>query len=372
MATTRNIPTGELTYPQRLGEGGQAIVLAAMLATQKVAVKQFNAAAAYQTELAALERVAGCPFLCVLLGTTTLAGKSYPSPLFQVTPSESPRRKVVRVQRHPSSAGSPCLVLKRYDRDMTGLAAELGGIPFPLLYKYVGHVCAALAFLHERKIVLADLKPDNLLYDADADEAVISDLGIVRRIDADLTRVHTQQDFFGSARYMSPEQFDHQKGFGVAADVWALGATTIHLLDDCAPWEGLTLMNILNAVVNQKNVPTPRSDLPAPMRALLSECLQHDASQCRWLLCQVWWFSRQYGWFSTSTFSGWRFKAWRVSANFGPAWLVVLGLAVAALVGPGSVLTFSGSQAGVPRFSKWRQRLPASPARPVLFPASRK
>lgn len=52
------------------------------------------------------------------------------------------------------------------------------GLPLPRLLRYSAQTLGALHELHSMGVVMADLKPQNLLLDADLDEVVLTDFGI--------------------------------------------------------------------------------------------------------------------------------------------------------------------------------------------------
>lgn len=75
-----------------------------------------------------------------------------------------------------------CLVMTRYSKSLAELLAEEapppGGLPLPRLLHYADQSLGALHELHNLGVVMADLKPQNLLIDAGLDELVVTDFGI--------------------------------------------------------------------------------------------------------------------------------------------------------------------------------------------------
>jgi serine/threonine protein kinase len=60
------------------------------------------------------------------------------------------------------------------------VAVAAGGLPLQQLLRYGGQILSALVELHGQGVVMADLKPQNLLLDEDLDELVVTDFGLSR------------------------------------------------------------------------------------------------------------------------------------------------------------------------------------------------
>jgi eukaryotic-like serine/threonine-protein kinase len=136
---------------------------------------------------------------------------------------------------------------------------------------FVGRqTAAALVSAHARGIVHRDIKPQNLLIDADG-QVQLCDFGIAALTRDEHYRSRTSAI---SMRYASPEDLEHEPGdrdgddldaVGPSSDVYSLGATLLHLARGAPP----TLKERLAPWV-------PPDDADAPLAALdrvLARCL---------------------------------------------------------------------------------------------------
>ncbi|MEE9180939.1 MAG: serine/threonine-protein kinase, partial [Vicinamibacteria bacterium] len=86
---------------------------------------------------------------------------------------------------------------------------------------FVG-VADALYYVHEQGVLHRDIKPANLLLSEERDRLFLTDFGLAR--DTDASRLTRRGDFFGTIRYMSPEQLlASTVDLGVASDIYSLG-----------------------------------------------------------------------------------------------------------------------------------------------------
>jgi serine/threonine-protein kinase len=94
--------------------------------------------------------------------------------------------------------------------------------------RYVADVAEGLLEVHRRGIVHRDIKPHNILLDAQRDEALLGDFGVANWLDRAQTAA-------GSMPYMAPEAFWGRAS--EASDVFSLAATLFQLAVGKLPFE---------------------------------------------------------------------------------------------------------------------------------------
>lgn len=123
---------------------------------------------------------------------------------------------------------------------------RLGSLSEEVVRFYVAELSTALAFLHDKKIIHRDIKPDNILLD-EKGHAHLTDFNIAvhyseRRL---LTGVA------GSMAYMAPEVLA-KKGYTYTIDWWSLGVCAYELMFGRRPYRGKTNSDLTHAIVRDQ------------------------------------------------------------------------------------------------------------------------
>ncbi len=103
---------------------------------------------------------------------------------------------------------------------------SLAGRPLPLPGRQAAElltlVARAVHHAHQRGILHRDLKPGNILLDAQG-RPHVTDFGLARRVEGEARQTRTGA-IVGTASYMSPEQARSEKVLTTASDVYSLGS----------------------------------------------------------------------------------------------------------------------------------------------------
>jgi eukaryotic-like serine/threonine-protein kinase len=137
---------------------------------------------------------------------------------------------------------------------------------------------SALEYAHRQSIVHRDVKPANLLIEADG-RVKLTDFGVARIQDSgEVTR--TQGSMVGTLKYMSPEQVQGQP-IDARADLFAVGIVLYQLLTGKRPFDGDTDFAIIQQIVN--HTPAAPSSvnpmLPPAIDAVLVRALAKKRDQ---------------------------------------------------------------------------------------------
>ncbi|CAM9161671.1 unnamed protein product [Ectocarpus sp. 6 AP-2014] len=134
------------------------------------------------------------------------------------------------------------------------------------LLRIVTDVVNGMLYLHELGVMHRDLKPDNILLDAD-DRAVIADFGLSRF--SHPTNDHTAET--GTYRWMAPEVIRHEP-YSQAADVYSFGVVLWQIVARKQPFKGLTPLQAAFSVAREGLRPQIPPSAPLAVARLIRRC----------------------------------------------------------------------------------------------------
>ncbi|MGJ6964785.1 serine/threonine-protein kinase [Streptosporangium sp. G11] len=146
---------------------------------------------------------------------------------------------------------------------------EVGLLPVRQVADIGRQVLSALRAAHEAGILHRDVKPSNILLDAEG-RAVLSDFGIAT-IEGDTSLTQTGM-VTGSPSFLPPERATGVDA-GPWSDLWALGATLYAAMVGQGPFERRDAISTLGALLTEE---PDFGRVPLEMRAVLTGMLQRE------------------------------------------------------------------------------------------------
>ncbi|HEY3852807.1 MAG TPA: serine/threonine-protein kinase [Verrucomicrobiae bacterium] len=111
-------------------------------------------------------------------------------------------------------------------------------------------MASALEAARKHNLLHRDIKPGNILYNADGEPKLI-DFGLVRAAEADNTY---EEHVWGTVYYVAPEKIE-RKGEDFHSDMYSLGGTLYHALTGHVPFEAPTVDEVVAAHVHTPLTP---------------------------------------------------------------------------------------------------------------------
>lgn len=149
-----------------------------------------------------------------------------------------------------------------------------------LEFRRTAEICAriaeALHHAHEQDVVHRDLKPRNVMLDADGEPHLL-DFGLAKQSAGEFT-ITSEGDILGTPAYMAPEQARGQSASADRrTDVYALGVTLYEMLTGSRPFAG-NIRGIIFQILNEEPA-SPRKarrDIPRDLETI---CLKAMAKR---------------------------------------------------------------------------------------------
>ena len=183
---------------------------------------------------------------------------------------------IVRVLDYGVQDNVPYLVMEyALHGTLRDLHPDGATVPLEAVVQYVKQIAAALQYAHDQQLIHRDVKPENMLLDAQ-DHILLSDFGIAIR--AHTTRSLGTQDAIGTVSYMAPEQL--RKKARPASDQYALATIVYEWFCGAPPFDGLPIQVALQHITNPiPSLRAKRPDLPYGIEQVLLRALSKEPEQ---------------------------------------------------------------------------------------------
>lgn len=199
---------------------------------------------------------------------------------------------VISIYDFGSSSGRLYFAMERVEgSDVAGLLERNGPLDERTALAIARQAAAGLSHAERQGIVHRDIKPANLMLveppdgyplPAGVPMVQIADFGLALLTEQaeSCTRLTSDNATVGSPHYMAPEQFQGSR-VDVRADIYSLGATVYEMLVDRAPFDGLTLPQIIGRKLSSGPEPLAslRFDLSRGTIALVERMMARDPQQ---------------------------------------------------------------------------------------------
>ncbi|MEP6491226.1 MAG: protein kinase [bacterium] len=157
---------------------------------------------------------------------------------------------------------------------------QSGALPIADARRILREVADALGYAHRNGVVHRDIKPDNVLLDADTGRAMVTDFGIARAASEEggASRLTATGAAIGTPAYMSPEQCAGDREIDGRSDLYSLGTVAYQMLAGDPPFSGGNTPSIMMKQVTERPAPIGqrRSDLPGDLERIVMRLLEKD------------------------------------------------------------------------------------------------
>ena len=136
-----------------------------------------------------------------------------------------------------------------------------GRIPVDEAVKIVLQIAVGLDVAHKNGLVHRDVKPDNIMFDADGTPK-LADLGVAKFDDDRKTMVTMTGMVIGTPAYMSPEQLMDSHRIDARADIYSLGIVLYEMLAGTRPNSNSTAVELLAKAIKGEKLPDIRKMCP--------------------------------------------------------------------------------------------------------------
>lgn len=182
-------------------------------------------------------------------------------------------RNVVRIFDLGQADGLKFITMEYVEgRDLRSVLHEKGKLTPSEAVTVMLQVCRALDAAHAEGVVHRDLKPQNIMLDAQ-NRVYVMDFGIARS--SEMSGMTQTGMLMGTPEYMSPEQARGQH-VDARSDLFALGIIFYELLTGKSPYQADTTMATLWKRTQERSRPPIEleSSIPKPLSDAVQKCLE--------------------------------------------------------------------------------------------------
>jgi serine/threonine protein kinase len=152
----------------------------------------------------------------------------------------------------------PVLVLEHWDGPSLARVLDQGPLPVGVALRLCATLSRSLGEVHRRGLLHRDIKPHNILVDAERTQTCLIDFGLATWWTPKLAEPRSPEAISGTLAYMAPEQTGRMnRAPDARADLYALGATLYQMVTGALPFDATDPLELIHAHIARAPVPPP-------------------------------------------------------------------------------------------------------------------
>ncbi len=190
---------------------------------------------------------------------------------------------IVTIYSTEEAGGAPFITMELVEGRTLAALLQPEGMPLVTFLDVAAQIADALTAAHQKQITHRDLKPGNVMIDAN-DRVKVLDFGLARVVESEAAILSTAETeamltregtVVGTVPYMSPEQVAGQQ-IDSRSDLFSLGVIFYEMLSGVRPFQNDSMALVISAILRD----TPpalvelRADVPEALARLVSRCLE--------------------------------------------------------------------------------------------------
>jgi serine/threonine protein kinase len=158
---------------------------------------------------------------------------------------------IIHIYTFDEADGQPYLVMELADTDsLDKMIDREGRVPELRVLDVAIKIASALDTALKRNLLHRDIKPGNILFNADGEPKLV-DFGLAREAEDESADQHV---VWGTPYYVAPEKIRRERE-NFHSDMYSLGGTLYHAVTGHVPFEAPTVEEVISAHVNTPLTP---------------------------------------------------------------------------------------------------------------------